>query len=188
MSKKYYNHLTPALFDILLKGGNFKRIPSLKHSYINDKAELIVVKRQNDKIITYYCTNTPDAKVTGKTKAGYCLIGAEGKLHTIHSLIAEAFLGPRPEGYDIDHIDGDKSNNHPSNLEYVTHKENMRRYYKTNPHKKLNCDRGKYFMKTQTYTAPTGEKVKMPFDKYLLFLEQTYGKSYANRIRRNHNR
>ncbi len=186
MSKKFYNHLSPALFEILLKGGNFKKIPSLKNSYINDKAELIVVKRENEKLVTYYCTNTPDAKVTGKTKGGYCLIGAEGKLHTVHSLIAEAFLGPRPEGYDIDHISGDKTDNRPCNLEYVTHKENMRRYYKNNVRKKPICDKGKYFMKTQTYTAPTGEKVKMPFDLYLTFLEQTYGKAYATRIKRNH--
>ncbi len=188
MSKKFYNHLTPALFDILLKGGNFKKIPSLKNSYINDKAEIIVVKRETDKIISYYNTNTKDSKITGINNSGYLLVGIEGKVHTIHSLVAEAFLGPRPKGYDIDHISGDKTDNRLCNLEYVTHKENIRRYYKNNTRKKPVCDKGKYFMKTQTYTAPTGEKVKMPFDIYLKFLEQTYGKLYANRIKRNHNR
>lgn len=31
--------------------------------------------------------------------------------------------------YEIDHKDGNKSNNNLSNLEYVTHAENIRRYH-----------------------------------------------------------
>ena len=50
-----------------------------------------------------------------------------GKWHTVrtHCLIALAFLGERPEGLEIDHIDGNKGNNSPSNLRYVTGAENM---------------------------------------------------------------
>lgn len=43
----------------------------------------------------------------------------------VHALVAEAFLGPRPKGASINHRDGDKQNNRASNLEYVTHAENM---------------------------------------------------------------
>ena len=49
----------------------------------------------------------------------------------VHQLVARAFIGERPEGYDINHKDGDKQNNSPSNLEYVTHQENMQHAWDT---------------------------------------------------------
>ena len=44
----------------------------------------------------------------------------------VHVLVAEHFIGERPEGFDINHIDRNKLNNSVKNLEYCTHKENMR--------------------------------------------------------------
>lgn len=42
----------------------------------------------------------------------------------IHRLVAEAFI-PKPLGAtDVDHIDGDRTNNNLTNLRWVTHKEN----------------------------------------------------------------
>jgi len=45
---------------------------------------------------------------------------------SVHSLVAAAFIGPRPPGKEINHINNNRSDNHASNLEYVTHKENIR--------------------------------------------------------------
>src|SRR5262245_44844739 len=45
----------------------------------------------------------------------------------VHILVAAAFLGPRPAGYDIDHIDNDRDNNWLSNLRYLPHSENVKR-------------------------------------------------------------
>jgi hypothetical protein len=44
----------------------------------------------------------------------------------VHLLVAKAFLGPIPSGLEVNHIDGDKTNPRPSNLEYVTHSENCK--------------------------------------------------------------
>ena len=46
---------------------------------------------------------------------------------TVHCLVAYSFLGPRPEGFEIDHVNGDPSDNRACNLEYVTREENLRR-------------------------------------------------------------
>lgn len=45
---------------------------------------------------------------------------------SVHMLVAITFLGPYPENMQVNHKDGDKSNNRLSNLEYVTRKENIR--------------------------------------------------------------
>lgn len=38
----------------------------------------------------------------------------------VHKLVAECFIGPRPNGFVIDHIDRNKLNNSVSNLRYVS--------------------------------------------------------------------
>lgn len=43
-----------------------------------------------------------------------------------HAIVAEAFIGPRPDGMHIDHIDGVRDNNRLENLRYVTPMENNR--------------------------------------------------------------
>ncbi len=43
---------------------------------------------------------------------------------SVHSIVAEAFIGPRPEGKEVNHIDANRWNPHISNLEYVTRAEN----------------------------------------------------------------
>jgi NUMOD4 motif/HNH endonuclease len=42
----------------------------------------------------------------------------------VHQLVADAFRGPRPEGLETRHLDGDHQNNREENLLYGTSKEN----------------------------------------------------------------
>lgn len=58
--------------------------------------------------------------------------GAIKKHRTVHTLVAEAFLGPRPDGMVINHIDGNKRNNRASNLEYCTFQDNVRHAMRNN--------------------------------------------------------
>lgn len=43
---------------------------------------------------------------------------------TVHSLVAAAFYGPRPEGMETRHLDGNPANNRVENLRYGTQSEN----------------------------------------------------------------
>jgi hypothetical protein len=67
---------------------------------------------------------------------------------TVHSLVATAFLGVCPLNHEITHKDGDCIHNEASNLEYVTRKENQKRFvmrtggYSVNLTKRVQTDQG----------------------------------------------
>ncbi len=57
---------------------------------------------------------------------GYKCVSVEGKSYLLHRVVADAFI-PNPNNLpEIDHIDGDKSNNCVENLRWVTRSENMK--------------------------------------------------------------
>jgi hypothetical protein len=62
-------------------------------------------------------TQTPNRK-------GYPTVYLHPRRILVHSLVAEAFIGPRPEGLTVNHINGVKTDNLPHNLEYLTRQEN----------------------------------------------------------------
>lgn len=47
------------------------------------------------------------------------------KTFRVHHLMAMCFMGHREKGIEVNHMDGDKSNNRLSNLEFVTRKQNI---------------------------------------------------------------
>jgi len=65
---------------------------------------------------------------------GYKMVGlsiGDGKkiTRTIHRLVALVYI-PNPYNLsDVDHIDGDRTNNHITNLRWLTHGENIRHSY-----------------------------------------------------------
>lgn len=88
----------------------------------------------------YYITDNGDVVSTicrGKSelilkpwsdKDGYQLIRLSrlGKKYTkrVHHLVLEAFVGPKPDGMECRHLDGDPANNHFDNLVWGTVQEN----------------------------------------------------------------
>lgn len=62
-------------------------------------------------------------------------LGAYEKNKKVAVLVAEAFIGPRPNGHEINHKDGNKLNDRPENLEWVTHQENGLHSWRIGTHK-----------------------------------------------------
>lgn len=70
------------------------------------------------------------------------------KTKTVHQIVAEAFLGRRPEGMQIRHLDGNPANNNVSNLAYGTSSENRLdsvRHGTHNNARKTTCKNGHPF-------------------------------------------
>lgn len=62
-------------------------------------------------------------------RTGYWIVvlNGEGRKETkaVHVAVCEAFHGLRPDGLDVAHENGDKSDNRAENLSYKTRKENL---------------------------------------------------------------
>ena len=69
---------------------------------------------------------------------GYPCIGLRNGsrgFFTVHTLVARAFIGKRPDDCNqLNHKDSDKTNNTPANLEYCTGSHNQRHAYQAGTH------------------------------------------------------
>lgn len=93
--------------------------PILDGHYI--VSETGIVQRAKGKTAGRIIKASPDGH--GYLKTSLCVHGHE-MTKPVHVLVALAFLGERPAGMYVNHIDGNKRNNHRSNLEYTTPRGN----------------------------------------------------------------
>ena len=106
----------------------YRKIKSLKFLYeVNSKGEIRNVKSK--KPVKGYLEKNGYVRVTFENK---CL--GRTVRTSVHRLVAEAFL-PNPDNLpEVNHKDSNRQNNDVSNLEWVTHSENMKHSY----HKGIN--------------------------------------------------
>lgn len=131
--------------------------------YVSEAGDVIRVKEYNSKV--YYKLLIPSITRDGYKQVGLC--DTQKAIH-IHTLVMMTYVGPRPDGKQIDHIDRNKANNRLENLRYVTRQENMANSYKPDHHRYY----GRYDIKTQCLTHAGGEKEYIPVDKYLAKLKE----------------
>lgn len=76
---------------------------------------------------------------------GYLTVALDGDKFYVHRLVAQEFIGPAPEGYDVCHENGDRKDNRAENLRYDTRLGNMadqRRHGTHGNTVKTHCPRG----------------------------------------------
>lgn len=96
-----------------------KWVPGFEGNYsVDSNGDLISYKRNKRR----YLIGGIDKD--GYRKAILCMNGVRHHLR-ISALIAAAFIGPRPLGMVVRHLDGNLLNNRPENLAYGTQKENI---------------------------------------------------------------
>ncbi|EAG3021904.1 HNH endonuclease [Listeria monocytogenes] len=133
-------------------GGQVKRLPSQygfegKAYFATDKGAIIQVEYWKNKVFTKQANGKGSGGSVGRTESnsGYrqlwlALSTGKQDLRYVHRVIAETYHaknGVIPDGLEVNHISSDKFDNRPSNLEIVTHAQNMR-HYKQNRKKEDN--------------------------------------------------
>ena len=67
----------------------------------------------------------PDTKPTPNVRMGYHRLKIGASYLSAHRIVAKAWLDDYDEALQVDHIDGCRSNNNPSNLRMVTNSQNQ---------------------------------------------------------------
>lgn len=90
-----------------------------KGYYISKKG--ILLSRKQNK---YYF---PQNVLRGNYYRVALYVNKKRRYFSVHKLMMETFYGKCPEGYSVDHIDCDTTNNAITNLRYLTYRDNARR-------------------------------------------------------------
>ena len=95
----------------------WRAVPGYPNYQVSRRGEVRSVKR--DKLLSQV-----------ENKRGYLLVNlyrdGKPKNFLVHRLVATAFIGVIPPGWQVNHRDGDKGNNDLGNLEIVTSEQNRR--------------------------------------------------------------
>lgn len=98
---------------------NWRDVPSCAGYQVSDKGRIRTLLRSYPRLLT------PEVDKDGYQRVSVSADGA--RVHkVVHRLVAEAFIGPQPEGMPMCcHRDNDRSNNVPGNLRWDTQKGNI---------------------------------------------------------------
>ncbi|CAE7947076.1 unnamed protein product [Symbiodinium sp. KB8] len=82
--------------------------------------------------------NSRGAISLGTNFSGYRRVNIQKTFYLVHRLVAAAFIGapPDPSRWQVNHLDGDPSNNNVTNLQYASNSENVRHSWVTNASRK----------------------------------------------------
>lgn len=125
-------------------------------------------------------------KLYPATISGYWLtsLNREGKsnFRHVHALVLESFVGPRPAGLEVRHLDGNPRNARLDNLVYGTSGENKLDMVEHGNHamaRKTHCPQGHPYDEANTYSPPS-----RPNARYCLACRVTHRRNHQLRAQR----
>lgn len=99
-------------------GADWRKIPGYGDDYlVSELGEFASRKNGRHKILR------PHLSSHGYLRINLCMNG-KGKLHYVHELVAAAFIGPRPSGQQIRHLNSIGTDNRAKNLAYGSQADN----------------------------------------------------------------
>ena len=115
------------------KGISFTELSEFNTYYIS-KCGIVLSKRHNRTLGDYYLELEQTIKKGPHQKLGYLTVRVYNNSGTrqtklLHRLLMETFKPTDDKTLQVDHIDGEKLNNHLDNLEWVTQSVNMLRAF-----------------------------------------------------------
>lgn len=110
---KENNHFSNLIKTTDIKTEGFKQIANRPLYLINKDGVVISSKGSAVKILTQT-----------KQKTGYLAVRLDGQNLLVQKLLYEAYIGVVPDGFCLDHIDGNRNNNSLSNLRICSKEQN----------------------------------------------------------------
>lgn len=94
-----------------------RRVPGFPGYFVTDAGQVVSCRGSIPRLLVW------SIKSTGYPAVSLCRLG-DVVTKNVHSLVAEAFIGPRPAGHVCRHLDGNPQNPSIHNLAYGTYAEN----------------------------------------------------------------
>ena len=94
-------------------------------------------------------------------KDGYWSVNIKSMPQYIHRLVAEAWLGGIPTGMQVHHADGDRSNNHASNLQIISPEDHQQETSKNTSSRFFGVSWNRAAKKWEAYIKSSGKKYNL---------------------------
>ncbi len=108
--------------------------------------------------------------------SGYGTFGLAGRDRTAHAVAYEHFIGPVPEGLELDHLCRVRACCNPAHLEPVTHAENVRRGERAN---RTHCPAGHEYNEANTQVVRRDPSHRQPYQRLCRACKREKMRQYA---------